>query len=91
MTRFPLGPLWWFVAVGSALGLVVIAIGEVRAGGYLLAVVLGLTGIFRISLPDKAVGALAIRSRAGDGAALIILAIVVAILFSILKLTPLPA
>lgn len=91
MNRVSLGPLWWFVIAGSAVSLAVIATGSVRGGGLLLAVVLAVTGIGRIVLSDRLVGALVIRSRGVDGAAFFILAAAVAVLFSVVKLTPLVA
>ena len=91
MTRFGLGPLWWFVIVGSLLGLGVIATGAVRAGGYVLAAALGLAGLGRIVLSEKTAGALVIRSRSLDGAVFLALACAVALIFTVVKLAPLPA
>ncbi|MFC6708011.1 DUF3017 domain-containing protein [Flexivirga alba] len=90
MNKFPLGPLWWFVILGSVLGLVVLSTGPVRGGGYLLAAVLAVAGLARLILPERLLGALVIRSRGVDGAAFLILAILVGVIFSIVKLTPLP-
>lgn len=89
MSRFRLGPLWWFVIVGSLLALGIIATGAVRGGGYLLAAVLALTGVGRIMLSEKAAGALVIRSRAADGVAFLAFALAVLLIFSVVKLTPL--
>lgn len=91
MKKFRLGPLWWFVLLGSALALLVVSTGPVRGGGYLLAAVFALTGLGRLALPESLVGALVIRSRALDGAAFLLLACAIAFIFSIVKLTPLPA
>lgn len=91
MTRFRLGLLWWFVVIGSAAGLAVIATGSVRAGGYIIAATLAITGLGRIVLSEKVAGALVIRSRVLDGAALLALACAVALVFTFVKLTPLPA
>ncbi len=90
MNKFRLGLLWWFVILGSALALVVLSTGPVRGGGYLLATVLAVAGLGRVALPESVVGALVIRSRGVDGAAFLILAILVGVIFSIVKLTPLP-
>ena len=91
MTRFSLGPLWWFVLLGSLVGLGVIATGAVRGGGYVLAVTLAVAGLGRMALPEKLVGALVIRSRCADGLAFLVLAAAVAVIFTLVKLTPLPA
>lgn len=91
MNKFRLGPLWWFVILGCALGLVVMSTGPVRGGGYLLAAVLGVAGLGRMVLPESLVGALVIRSRGADGAAFLILACAVGVIFSIVRLSPLAA
>lgn len=91
MNRLSLGPLWWFVIVGSAIALAVIAGGSVRGGGMVLAAVFAVAGLARLVLSDKLAGALVIRSRFLDGAAFLIFAGAILLLFSIVKLTPLPA
>lgn len=91
MSRFSLGPLWWFVIVGSVAGLAAIAAGAVRSGGYLLAATLAVAGLGRIALPERLIGALVIRSRAADGLVFLVLALLVALIFAVVKLTPLPA
>ena len=91
MTRFGLGPLWWFVILGSLLGLGVIATGAVRGGGYVLAAVLACAGIGRLVLSDRLLGALVIRSRGVDAAAFLLLGCALAVIFTVVKLTPLPA
>jgi hypothetical protein len=89
VNEFRLGPLWWFVIVGSALGLVVLASGAVRGGGFLIAAVLAVAGLGRLVLPERLIGAFVIRSRGVDGVAFLVLAIAVGVIFSIVKLTPL--
>ncbi|HWC23449.1 MAG TPA: DUF3017 domain-containing protein [Flexivirga sp.] len=89
MNKFRLGPLWWFVILGSIIALIVLSTGPVRGGGYLLAAVLAIAGLGRMALPESVVGALVIRSRAVDGAAFLLLALLVGVIFSIVKLTPL--
>lgn len=89
MNKFRLGPLWWFVIIGSVAGLIVLSTGPVRGGGYLLAAVLAVAGLARLVLPERLLGAFVVRSRGVDGAAFLILAIAVGFLFSIVKLTPL--
>ncbi|GGB37950.1 hypothetical protein GCM10011492_30820 [Flexivirga endophytica] len=89
MNKFRLGPLWWFVILGTALALVVLSTGPVRGGGYLLALVLAVAGLGRIALPESLIGALVIRSRAVDGAAFLVLAAAVGFIFSVVKLSPL--
>ena len=91
MTRFRLGLLWWLVIIGSLVGLGVIATGSVRPGGYVLAAALGLAGLGRIVLSERVAGALVIRSRGLDAAAFLALACAVALIFTVVKLTPLPA
>ncbi|WP_446665244.1 DUF3017 domain-containing protein [Flexivirga sp. B27] len=90
MNKFSLGPLWWFVILGSAVALFVLSTGPVRGGGYLLALVFAVAGLGRLALPESLVGALVIRSRALDGAAFLILACAIGFIFGIVKLTPLP-
>lgn len=89
MNKFRLGPLWWFVILGSAVALLVLTTGSVRLGGYLLAGVFAVAGLGRMALPDSVVGAFVIRSRALDGAAFLLIACAVGVIFSIVKLTPL--
>ncbi|WP_265447934.1 DUF3017 domain-containing protein [Flexivirga meconopsidis] len=90
MTPFRLGPLWWLLAVGCVVALGVLTTTSVRAGGYLLAGCLAAAGLLRIYLPEKAVGALVIRSRMVDGVFFFTLAAAVAFIFSIVKLGGLP-
>lgn len=89
MNKFRLGPLWWFVILGSITALIVLSTGPVRGGGYLLAAVLTIAGLGRMTLPESVVGALVIRSRAVDGAAFLLLALLVGVIFTVVKLTPL--
>lgn len=90
MNRFDLGPLWWFVIIGSAIALAIVATSSVRAGGMVLAAVFAAAGLGRFALPDKRAGALFIRSRLLDGTALLVLGGAILFLFSVVKLTPLP-
>nr|WP_279672594.1 DUF3017 domain-containing protein [Flexivirga meconopsidis] len=82
--------MWWLLAVGCVVALGVLTTTSVRAGGYLLAGCLAAAGLLRIYLPEKAVGALVIRSRMVDGVFFFTLAAAVAFIFSIVKLGGLP-
>ena len=70
------------------LGLVVIALHHVRAGGYILAAGAGLAALLRLALPKARSGGLAVRSRAADVTTLAVLALVLAVITKVLDLRP---
>ena len=59
------GP-WLVLAVGVAAAALTVVAGNVRLGGYLLALAFALTAALRLALPARVVGAVAVRSRSTD-------------------------
>lgn len=88
MTPFKLGPMWWFLAVGSVIGVLVMVFGSLRTGGYVLAGFLIVTAMGRAVLPGSAAGGVAIRSRWVDVLFLLIAAAAVIGIFAAVRLTP---
>lgn len=58
--------LWWVTAVFAGVGVVVILFGQLRAGGYLLAVGCAAGGVLRAVRPLGRAGGLAVRRRSVD-------------------------
>ncbi|HEY3534281.1 MAG TPA: DUF3017 domain-containing protein [Pedococcus sp.] len=79
---------WWAVLPVLVLGLVVIALHHVRAGGYVLAAGAGLAALLRLVLPKSRSGGLAVRSRAADVTTLAVLALALAVITNVLDLRP---
>jgi Protein of unknown function (DUF3017) len=65
MTSSRLG-VWWFVAVGLGVGLLLVLFGSLRSGGYVAAAALVLGALLRLLLPQSRAGGLAVRSRLTD-------------------------
>ena len=83
---FRLGPLWWLLVIGCGVSLAIVIFGPMRLGGYILAGVFVVTELGRMSLPDKLVGGVAVRSRAIDACTLLALAIAIVVSFAKIKL-----
>src|SRR6476469_4675311 len=81
------GP-WAVLAVAVVLAVLVVALGHVRLGGYLLAAGFAVTAALRAVLGRPAMGALAVRSRATDVVGLAAFATVTAVLTATLNLAP---
>jgi hypothetical protein len=79
---------WWAVLPVLVLGLVVIALHHVRAGGFILAAGVGLAAFLRLVLPTSRTGGLAVRSRAADVTTLAVLALALAVITQALDLRP---
>ena len=79
---------WWAVLPVLVLGVVVIALHHVRAGGFLLAAGVGLAAVLRLVLPTSRSGGLAVRSRAADVSTLAVLAVALAVITKVLDLRP---
>lgn len=59
------GP-WLLLLAGVTAAVVAVVLGQLRAGGFLLAGALALTALLRAALPTRVVGAVAVRSKAVD-------------------------
>ncbi len=81
------GP-WLVLAVGLTLALLAVVVDQVRLGGYLLAAGFALTAAARLVLPNRVVGASAVRSRMTDVLGLSAVAVAAAVLTATLRLTP---
>jgi len=79
---------WWATIPALALGLVLIALQHVRAGGFVLAAGAGLAALLRLVLPTSRSGGLAVRSRAADVITLAGLAVALAVITAVLDLRP---
>jgi hypothetical protein len=79
---------WWAVLPVLLLGLALMALHHVRAGGYVLAGAVGLAALLRLVLPTSRSGGLAVRSRAADVATLVALAVGLAVVTRVLDLRP---
>jgi hypothetical protein len=65
MTSPRLG-VWWVVAVGLGVGLLLVLLGSLRSGGYVAATALVVGGLLRLLLPQSRAGGLAVRRRLTD-------------------------
>ena len=65
MTSPRLG-VWWVVAVGLGVGLLLVLLGSLRSGGYVAAAALVVGGLLRLLLPQSRAGGLAVRRRLTD-------------------------
>ncbi len=81
------GP-WLVLAAGIVAAVAAVVSGQLRLGGYLLALTLAVTAALRLTLPTAMVGALAVRSRTVDVIGLLLAAGGAAALTAVLKLTP---
>ena len=80
---------WWWVAAPVLLaGVVLFTLDEVRPAGYTIAAGLGLAALLRLVLPTARSGGLAVRSRAVDVATMAVLGVALAVITSVLDLTP---
>ena len=80
--------LWWLLGVGFVVGLVVIASGALRLGGYVVAGSFALAGVLRLVLPRSVVGALVVRSRLHDVVALWGIALALVVVVASVDLSP---
>ena len=87
MSDRPLG-VWWVLAAGLVVGLLLIADGHLLRGGYVIAGSLALSAFLRLVLPPAAAGSLAVRSRATDVVVMLALAAVLAGVLSVLDMRP---
>jgi hypothetical protein len=78
--------LWWVVAAGLVVGLVVIVSNHVLRGGAIMTFTLAGAGVLRLVLPARRVGALAVRSRTYDVIVFFSLAAALAVILSALDL-----
>ncbi len=85
MTPARLGPAWWLIVVGALAAFLVVWLGSIRTGGYLLAAVLVLAALLRL-MPGSVSDGLAVRSRSVDAVTLLVVAVVVAVIFAVVKL-----
>jgi hypothetical protein len=70
------------------LGVVFFVLDEVLLAGYTLAAGLGLAALLRLVLPTARSGGLAVRSRGVDVVTMLVLGLALAIITSVLDLTP---
>jgi hypothetical protein len=67
--------IWWFVALVVAAGLLVIAAGELRLGGQVMAGAFLIAALIRLVRTPRQAGGLTVRSRWMDVTILLLLAI----------------
>ncbi len=79
---------WWVVAPVLLAGLALVALGHVRAGGYVAAASLLLAALVRLVLPTAASGGLAVRSRGADVVVMLALGVALAVITWAVDLTP---
>ncbi len=79
---------WWVAAPVLVLGVVFFVLDEVLLAGYTLAAGLGLAALLRLVLPTARSGGLAVRSRGVDVVTMLVLGLALAIITSVLDLTP---
>lgn len=87
MTSARFGALW-LVAAALILGLVVIAFGQVRFGGFILAGTVFGAALIRLVLPAERAGGLVVRSRAADVLFLLGMAVALFVIVIALDLRP---
>ena len=80
--------VWWLVAAGLGVGMIVMWAGHVRGGGFVFAATLLVAGLLRLVLPASRAGGLAVRSRVVDAATLIGLGLALSAIVATLDLTP---
>ena len=81
-----LGP-WLLLLVGVGAAVTAVVLGQLRAGGYLLAGTLGVTALLRVVLPSRVAGAVVVRSKLTDVVLLGGAAVAAGVLAATLKLT----
>jgi hypothetical protein len=79
---------WWAAAPVLVLGVVLFLLDEVRPAGYTIAAGLGLAALLRLVLPTDRSGGLAVRSRGVDVVTMAVLGVALAVITSVLDLTP---
>jgi hypothetical protein len=67
--------IWWFIALVVAAGLLVMALGELRLGGRIMAGAFALGALIRLVRTPRKAGGLTVRSRWMDVTILLLLAI----------------
>jgi hypothetical protein len=77
---------WWLVAALAAVGIAMVAFGQVRSGGYLLAAALMVGAAVRAAVSHRAAGGIAVRRRWVDIVTLLGLAFAVATAFALVRL-----
>jgi hypothetical protein len=78
----------WLVFAALISGLVVIALGEVRGGGLIIAGAMLAGALFRLVLPPARAGALVVRSRLADVVFLLGMAVALFVIVIALDLQP---
>ena len=79
---------WWVAAPVMVLGVVIVPFDEVRLAGVVIAAGLGLAALLRLVLPTARSGGLAVRSRGVDVATMAALGLALAVITSVLDLSP---
>ena len=87
MSDRPLG-IWWVLAAGLVVGLILVWDDHLRRGGYAMAASLVLAAVLRLVLPKAAAGSLVVRSRVADVVVMLALAAVLASVVSVLDMRP---
>jgi hypothetical protein len=80
--------LWWVMAAGLAVGLLLAYLDHLRRAGIALAGVLVVAALARAVLPEERIGGLVVRSRLFDVATLLVLAAALTVVTLALKLSP---
>ena len=78
--------LWWVVGVIAGAGLLVVGLGQVRPGGYLLATACAVGGLLRAIRPLGRAGGLAVRRRSVAVVCWLGLGATVAVAFALVRL-----
>jgi hypothetical protein len=87
MTSGRFGALW-SIAAAMILGLAVMGLGHVRAGGIIVAGAMFAAALIRLVLPSARAGALVVRSRPFDVVFLLVLAVGLFVIVIALDLQP---
>jgi Protein of unknown function (DUF3017) len=80
--------LWWAIAAGLAVGLLLAYLDHLRRAGIVLAGVLVVGAVARAILPEERIGGLVVRSRLFDVVTLLVLAAALTVVTLSLKLSP---
>lgn len=80
--------LWWLIAAGLAGGLLLAYLDHLRRAGIVLAGVLVVAAIARLTLPEERIGGLVVRGRIFDVVTLLTLAAALTVVTLSLKLSP---
>jgi Protein of unknown function (DUF3017) len=78
----------WFVAAALISGLAVIAVGQVRLGGFIVAGAVSAAALVRLALPPARAGGLVVRSRTVDVLFMLVMAVALFVIVTALDLQP---